>query len=68
MTIKGFNSNIARSESGSAKVEYSLLLALIAIVLIGGLTLIGYELTKLFYELGYSLQIEFGSTILPIGP
>jgi pilus assembly protein Flp/PilA len=37
-----------RNESGASAIEYGLIAALIAIVIIGGLSLVGDDLNKMF--------------------
>ena len=40
--------NFVRNESGATAIEYGLIAALIAVVLIGGLTLVGSDLNNMF--------------------
>lgn len=42
-------------EEGAAMVEYGLLVALIALVAIGGVTILGTKLSQLFADIGASL-------------
>jgi len=45
-----------RDESGATAIEYGLIAALIAVVIIGALTLLGTSLTTKFNEVSTSLQ------------
>ncbi|ACB85887.1 Flp family type IVb pilin [Natranaerobius thermophilus] len=45
-----------RSEDGQGMVEYSLVIVLVAIVVIGGLITLGEELTALYQELSARLS------------
>ena len=44
-----------REEKGATAVEYGLMVALIAIVIIGGVTFLGTELKALFSDVGNKL-------------
>jgi pilus assembly protein Flp/PilA len=46
---------LARGESGATMVEYGLMLALIAIVAMGGAAIIGTQATTLFSNVGNTL-------------
>ena len=44
-----------RSETGATAIEYGLIAALIAVVIIGGVTLVGTNLTAIFNTVAGSL-------------
>jgi pilus assembly protein Flp/PilA len=45
----------ARTERGASAVEYGLLVALIAVIIIGGVSLLGGNLSKIFNKTASSL-------------
>jgi len=47
--------NFFKDESGASAVEYGLLVALIAVVVIGAVTIIGTKLNETFTKVGTSL-------------
>lgn len=49
---------LARTERGASAVEYGLLVTLIALVVIGGVTLLGGKLGSIFNKAGSSLQVN----------
>ncbi len=55
MQITKFIKQFARDEEGVTAIEYGLLAALIAVVLIAGATLVGGNLNKLFTEIAGKL-------------
>ncbi len=46
--IQSFLSNFVRNEDGVTAIEYALIAALVAVVIIGGATLLGTNLNALF--------------------
>ena len=53
--LKLFLANLARDEKGATAIEYGLIAALIAVVIIGTLTTIGTELTAKFNTIAAAL-------------
>ncbi|MDH3336040.1 MAG: Flp family type IVb pilin [Rhodospirillaceae bacterium] len=56
--MKRFYNHIARfknDESGATAIEYGLIAALIAVVIIGALSLVGNDLNNKFNEIGNAL-------------
>lgn len=51
-------SRFVRDESGATAIEYGLIAALIAVVIITALTTIGSNLTKVFDSVGTSLATK----------
>jgi pilus assembly protein Flp/PilA len=47
--------NFVRSEEGASLAEYGLLLALIAVICIGGMTLLGGQINSMFSSLSTSI-------------
>ena len=47
--------NFVRSEEGASLAEYGLLLALIAVVCIGGMTVLGTKINSMFSTLATSI-------------
>ncbi len=56
-TLKGFNTmtNFLNDESGAAAAEYALILALIAVVIIGTLTTLGTNISTVFSTVAKTL-------------
>ncbi len=52
MKLVQFIKNFAREEDGVTAIEYGLIAALIAVVIIGGTTLVGTSLNTLFNGIG----------------
>jgi pilus assembly protein Flp/PilA len=46
-----------RDESGATAIEYGLIAALIAVVIIGAVTTVGSKLNLVFVEVGKSLKV-----------
>jgi pilus assembly protein Flp/PilA len=57
-TLKGFNTmtNFLNDESGAAAAEYALILALIAVVIIGTLTTLGTNISTVFSKVAATLS------------
>ena len=51
-----FVSRFAKDESGATAIEYGLIAALIAVVIIAAVTIIGTQLNKTFTSIGTSLS------------
>ncbi len=60
--MRNFIKNFANDESGATAIEYGLIAALIAVVIIGVLTTVGGNLTTKFQEVADGLSGEGGGT------
>ena len=60
--MRNFIKNFADDESGATAIEYGLIAALIAVVIIGVLTTVGGNLTTKFQEVADGLSGEGGGT------
>ena len=60
--MRNFIKNFATDESGATAIEYGLIAALIAVVIIGVLTTVGGNLTTKFQEVADGLSGEGGGT------
>ena len=58
-----FFSRFAQGKSGATAIEYGLIAALVAVVIIGGVTLTGDELQSNFDFIGNTLQGTAGGTV-----
>lgn len=56
MQVIQFIQKLARDEEGVTAIEYGLIAALIAVVIIGAVTLVGTELNTTFGEVSTALQ------------
>ncbi|WP_205665251.1 Flp family type IVb pilin [Caldimonas tepidiphila] len=54
--------NFLREEEGAAAIEYGLIAALIAVMIIGGATALGTELSGIFTRLGNCLKAPAACT------
>ncbi len=57
--MKNLHANIQRflrDEEGVTAIEYALIAALIAVVIIGAVTLVGQEVSNTFTKIGTTLQ------------
>ncbi|SEQ62030.1 pilus assembly protein Flp/PilA [Faunimonas pinastri] len=54
--MKQLLSRFAKDESGATAIEYGLIAALIAVVIIGGLTVLGTSLTAKFTTISDSVK------------
>lgn len=54
--MANFFSNFARDESGATAIEYGLIAALIAVVIIGAVTTVGSNLTTTFTSVGGAVK------------
>ncbi len=54
--IKAFINRFASDESGATAIEYGLIASLIAVVIIGAVTVLGTKLTATFTAVSGSLQ------------
>lgn len=54
--MKGLITRFIREEEGQGMVEYGLILALVAVVVIGALTLMGGEIGNIFTSVQETLQ------------
>lgn len=54
-SIRGLTSAIAKDESGAAALEYGILLAFVAVVIIAGLTILGPKMEALFTNVGATI-------------
>jgi len=57
MQIIQFIQSFVRDEEGVTAIEYGLIAALIAVVLIAGATLVGTELNELFTDISTKLDV-----------
>lgn len=48
--------NFVRTESGATAIEYGLIAALVAVAIVGALTVLGVDLTNLFGGVSTELQ------------
>jgi pilus assembly protein Flp/PilA len=58
---KGFMKSLWKDEAGQGMVEYGLILALVAIVVIGALTLIGTDISAIFTDISNNLKNTSGT-------
>ncbi len=49
-------SSFLKREDGATAIEYAIIAGLIAVVIIGGATLLGKDVSKLFTDIGVKLQ------------
>ena len=56
MQIIHFIKQFARDDEGVTAIEYGLIAALIAVVIIGGVTTIGTEIAAAFVKIGAALK------------
>jgi pilus assembly protein Flp/PilA len=56
VTMKKFISRFAREESGATAIEYGLIAALIAVVIIGAVTAVGTNLSTKFNTVATTLK------------
>jgi len=54
--MRGFLNALWRDESGQGLVEYALIIALVAIVVVGALFLLGGRVRNIFNEIGETLE------------
>lgn len=58
--MRNFIKNFAQDESGATAIEYGLIAALIAVIIIAGIGLLGRNLNKTFENVGNTLGEDAG--------
>lgn len=60
--MKNFFRNLFKDESGQGMVEYGLIIALIAVVVIAGLKILGPKISDMFKGISENLNVPNAST------
>ena len=61
MTMKKFISKFMSDESGATAIEYGLIAALIAVVIIAAVTVLGGEIKTSFEKVGAAMKVGNGT-------